>query len=167
MTIFFTEFVSTLILCTIRPFFHALSMLFVVDPIAFILCTIRMRILTIAMCLIILPIAVIDVTVCVNEPTSSICFIVFPVSFVYTSVTPNLITSTMLLTSSSIPLTFVLSTVLQCFHRMTIFLDSWLIVFIVISSILEFRQSFSDLLDSCPLFFQFFRIHLNMNCTSE
>ena len=166
MAVFFAEFVGAFVLGAVWPFFHALAVLFVVDPIPLILGTVRMRVLAIPVRLVVLPVTVVYVTVGVDKSPAPICFIVFPIAFVNTTVTPNLIASAVFHASFAIPLAVVLGTVRKHSHRNFVFLNSWRIIFVIVAAILEFREAFTNLKDSLPLFFKFFRVHFNMYGTT-
>jgi hypothetical protein len=126
-------------------------MLLVVDPVTLVLGSVGVRILSEAMRLVVLPLAIIDITVCVNKPSTSVSLIMLPISLVYASIAPNLISSAMSEASFHIPLALVLGAVRQDHHLSLLFMDAWLVVLVVISSVLELRQVFPNCLNAGTL----------------
>lgn len=138
-------------------------MLLVINPVPLVLGSIGVSVLSISMGFVIFPLAVVDVTVGVDQSASSVCFVIFPVAFVNTSIAPDLVASAVTLFRLNVPLSLVLGSVGEHHHRPLLLLDTWLVVFIVVPSVLEFRETFSDSLDSGSLFFKLLRVHFNMN----
>jgi hypothetical protein len=110
--VFFTVFIKSLVASIIWPNLFALTMLFILEPLALVTRSISVVINTETVRLIVLPIAIINVTVCMDQTTSSVGLIVLPIAFVQRSINPNLNTLTVF-TVFRIPFTLILGTVVQ------------------------------------------------------
>lgn len=163
VSVFLAELVGSLVLGAVGPLLHALAVLLVVDPVTLVFGAVSVRVLSVAVGLVVLPIAIVDIAIGMDEPAASVSLVIFPVSFINTAVAPYLVTSSMLLTCLSIPFTFILCSIWQCFHRQAIFVDSRFVVFVIVTTVLKLWETLSDLLNTSSLLLQFFWIHFYVN----
>lgn len=105
----FSSFCSILILSfvdlSIKPLFHAVSILFIIFPLSNIFGTIFMGIGSLTASLIVNPFSFINVTISMVKSSLTIGLIVFPLSNIFGSISPSLDTET--LSFSIKPLTFI------------------------------------------------------------
>ena len=168
VTIFFAEFVLTLVVSSIWPSLLTFAMLLVINPLTFVLGTICMGVLTKAMGFVILPVPVIDVAVSVDESSSTIGHVSLPVALVDGAIAPNLHSFAVSLICVHVPLTRILSTITQSLS-IPILKPNTLIytLLILIQCILERWQRIPDAHDIFALPLQLFRVHFDLHRASH
>ena len=109
--------ISVLALVTrvIRPNLFTITVLLILEPVAFVVSAICVVVLAIAMGFIIFPFAVVHVTIGMDEPSTTVGLVSSPVAFIERAIDPDLGASA-ILAAHLVPLTLVLSPVVELHH---------------------------------------------------
>jgi len=141
--------------------------LLIVHPVPNVLGAIRVSVLAEPVSFVVPPESIVDVPVSVDQTAFSVSFVISPVTFVDRAVAPDLVAASVSLVCVHVPLALVLRAVLEDDHGPLLFLNSLLVILLLILTVVKFRELFTDSLDLCSLLFKFFRLHLDMNGASH